>query len=200
LQPDAGAEAEPAGEFLAECFLPGVDDARVRDLDERAARGAAELTRAGARVRYLGSILMREDEVVLSIRAGSEAPCGELRSTFRRGAPVLQNQGSTREREASPMYARASEFHGPPEQLEEGVRYARASVVPAVSAIPGYRGTIGLVDWVNGKAWTLTLWDNEAAMRASEDEATNLRTNLAEQIGEGVAAVERFDVAYFDVR
>lgn len=98
------------------------------------------------------------------------------------------------------MYARASEFHGPPEQLEEGVRYARATVVPAVSQIPGYRGTIGLIDWEKGKAWTLTLWENEAAMRASEDEAQELRTSLAEQIGDGVAGVDRFDVAYFDLR
>ncbi len=98
------------------------------------------------------------------------------------------------------MYARASEFHGPPEQLEEGVRYARSSVVPAVSQIPGYKGTIGLVDWEHGKAWTLTLWESEAAMRASEDEARELRTSLAEEIGDGVAGVDRFHVAYFDLK
>ena len=72
------------------------------------------------------------------------------------------------------MYARGSEFHGPPEQLEEGVRYARAAVLPAIRQIPGYRGAIGLVDWENGRAWTLTLWESEAAMRASEDEAAKL--------------------------
>jgi hypothetical protein len=98
------------------------------------------------------------------------------------------------------MFARASEFHGPPEQLEEGVRYARSAIVPAVSRIPGYRGTIGLVDWENGKAWTLTLWDSEAAMRASEDEASELRATLARAAGERITGVERFDVAYFDVR
>jgi hypothetical protein len=98
------------------------------------------------------------------------------------------------------MYARASEFHGPPEQLEEGVRFARSSVLPAVSQIPGYRGVIGLVDWEHGKAWTLTLWDSEAAMRASEAEGAELRTSLAEQIGDRAAGVDRFDVAFFDVK
>jgi hypothetical protein len=98
------------------------------------------------------------------------------------------------------MYARASEFHGPPEQLEEGIHYARAAVLPSVSQIPGYKGVIGLVDWENGKALTFTLWESEAAMRASEAEVTRLRNNLAEQIGERVAGVERFDVALFDVR
>jgi hypothetical protein len=98
------------------------------------------------------------------------------------------------------MYARASEFHGPPEQLEEGIRYARAALLPSVSQIPGYKGVIGLVDWENGKALTFTLWESEAAMRASEIEAARLRNSLAEQIGERVAGVERFDVALFDVR
>lgn len=98
------------------------------------------------------------------------------------------------------MYARASEFHGPPEQLEEGIRYARAAVVPAVSQLPGYKGVIGLIDWEHGRALTLTLWESEAAMRASEGDAANLRTQLAEHMGDGLADVERFDVAYFDLR
>jgi hypothetical protein len=59
------------GEFLAECFLPGIDDVAVRDLDERAGRSAAELAAAGEPVRYLGSILMREDEVVLCLYQGT---------------------------------------------------------------------------------------------------------------------------------
>jgi hypothetical protein len=51
--------------FVAECFWPGVEVADLQALDERARRSADELERTGARVRYLGSILMREDEVVL---------------------------------------------------------------------------------------------------------------------------------------
>jgi hypothetical protein len=98
------------------------------------------------------------------------------------------------------MYARASEFHGPPEQLEEGLRYARAAVLPTIGQSPGFKGLIGLIDWENGKAITFTLWESEAAMRASEEEAAKLRSNVAEQIGERVTGVERFDVALFDVR
>ncbi|PWU22628.1 MAG: DUF4242 domain-containing protein [Candidatus Rokuibacteriota bacterium] len=60
-------------EYVAECFWPGVDAAAVRALDARATRVAAELSRAGTPVRYLGSLLMREDEVVLCLFAGPEA-------------------------------------------------------------------------------------------------------------------------------
>ena len=63
----------PITEYVAECFWPGVDEAAVRALDARAGGCADELARAGEPVRYLGSILMREDEVVLCLFDGSEA-------------------------------------------------------------------------------------------------------------------------------
>jgi hypothetical protein len=58
-------------EFVAECFWPGVEDADLHTLDERARASAAELSAAGRPVRYLGSLLMRADEVVLCLFEGS---------------------------------------------------------------------------------------------------------------------------------
>jgi hypothetical protein len=49
--------------FVAECFWSGVTEADVEALDARAVAAAGNL--APGAVRYLGSILMREDEVVL---------------------------------------------------------------------------------------------------------------------------------------
>jgi hypothetical protein len=46
--------------FIAECFWPDVSEADLDALDRRVTEAAAELD-----VRYLGSILLREDEVVL---------------------------------------------------------------------------------------------------------------------------------------
>jgi len=59
--------------FVAECFWPGVSQEDLRALDERAEASAAELTRDGEPIRYLGSILMRQDEVVLCLFEGSAA-------------------------------------------------------------------------------------------------------------------------------
>jgi len=64
---------QDASEYLAECFWPGVAAADLRDLDERAAAAAARITRTGESVRYLGSLLMRTDEVVLCLFQGSES-------------------------------------------------------------------------------------------------------------------------------
>ena len=65
-------ERGSTGEYVVECFWPGVDAEAVRRLDARAATSADELTRGGTPVRYLGSLLMREDEVVLCLFEGDE--------------------------------------------------------------------------------------------------------------------------------
>jgi hypothetical protein len=57
--------------FVAECFWPGVREADLRELDERAQTAAAAVSGAGEEVRYLGAILLREDEVVLCRFEGS---------------------------------------------------------------------------------------------------------------------------------
>jgi hypothetical protein len=51
--------AEPPTSFVAECYLPDVREEDVRALDQRIAASLAD------DVRYLGSVLIREDEVVL---------------------------------------------------------------------------------------------------------------------------------------
>jgi hypothetical protein len=57
-------------EYVAECFWPGVGEVELCALDERARASAAELAGEGRPVRYLGSLLMRDDEVVLCLFAG----------------------------------------------------------------------------------------------------------------------------------
>jgi uncharacterized protein DUF4242 len=65
-------DRQPMTEYVAECFWPGVDEVAVRALDARTGGCAEALARAGEPVRYLGSILMREDEVVLCLFDGTE--------------------------------------------------------------------------------------------------------------------------------
>jgi hypothetical protein len=58
-------------EYLAECFWPGVADGDLRALDERAEASAEGISAGGRPVRYLGSLLIRKDEVVLCLFSGS---------------------------------------------------------------------------------------------------------------------------------
>jgi hypothetical protein len=61
---EGAAEGVVAESFVAECFWPSVTEADLVALDRRVAQAAADLAR-GTGFRYLGSILLREDEVVL---------------------------------------------------------------------------------------------------------------------------------------
>ena len=57
--------AERDTSFVAECYWPDVREEDVRALDQRIAASLAD------DVRYLGSVLIREDEVVLCHFEGS---------------------------------------------------------------------------------------------------------------------------------
>lgn len=58
--------------FIAECFWPGVDETAVDALNARAASATEALAAAGHAVRFVGSILLPDDEVVLCEFEGTE--------------------------------------------------------------------------------------------------------------------------------
>ena len=70
--PSLAAMSELSVGYVAECFWVGVTDEDLRSLDRRAAASASEQSVRGEDVRYLGSILMRPDEVVLCFFQGAE--------------------------------------------------------------------------------------------------------------------------------
>ena len=99
------------------------------------------------------------------------------------------------------MHARVSTFQGStvPEQIEQGLRHARENILPQARQMDGFKGVIGLLDRQSGKSLTVTLWESEGAMRASEQEADRLRQESAEAANETVEGVERYEVAFFEV-
>jgi hypothetical protein len=60
-----------------------VTETEVEALDARARASADELVRAGSQVRYVGSILMREDKVLLCLFGGAQ-------DAVRRAAEMAQ--------------------------------------------------------------------------------------------------------------
>ncbi len=57
--------------YVVECFWPGVSEADAHEVDGRAEAASAALSAGGARVEYVGSILVRDDEVLLCLFEGS---------------------------------------------------------------------------------------------------------------------------------
>jgi hypothetical protein len=88
--------------FVAECYWPDFDDGDLAVLDRRIDGAIAEL--AADSVRYLGSILLREDEVLLcrfegaaddvrGVAERAEIPFDRILSTAYSPRPISQQGG-----------------------------------------------------------------------------------------------------------
>jgi len=87
---------------------------------------------------------------------------------------------------------------GSPEQAEQGIASFRDNTLPAVKEMGG-RGGVLLIDRESGKAMAITLWEDEAAMRASEERANELRRSASEELGAAdQPQVQRYEVAVFE--
>ena len=74
---------------MGECYWPGVVESDLQALDERLRASTAALQRRGEPVRYLGSILLQADEVVLCQFEGTPAAVREVAE--RSQVPVRAN-------------------------------------------------------------------------------------------------------------
>ena len=96
------------------------------------------------------------------------------------------------------MHARVTTISGSPADADAGINNFRANVVPF--AREQGRGAILLVDRQSGAAIAITLWEDEHAMRASEESANTLRADAADEMGAAQAPeVARYEVAVFEV-
>lgn len=99
------------------------------------------------------------------------------------------------------MHARVSTFEGGSiEQIEEGVRLLREQVIPAAQQIDGFMGVISLADRAGGKGLTITLWESEEALHASEEAANRLRQEAADALKASIASVERYEVVLSEIK
>ncbi len=94
------------------------------------------------------------------------------------------------------MHARMTEVRGTGGDLETAIRTVRETVLPKAGELDGFRGLFGLVDRESETFVTLTLWETEEAMRASEEAANRLRAQAMQEIGAaGEPSVKRWEVA-----
>ena len=91
--------------------------------------------------------------------------------------------------------ARVTVLEGSPDAIDASLEKSRGETLPKVRAIDGHVGTIGLADRSNGRMSIITLWESADAMRASEQEADQIRERTAESGGQRIASVARYEVA-----
>ena len=96
------------------------------------------------------------------------------------------------------MHARVTSISGSTTAADAGIENFRANVVPL--AREEGKGAILLVDRQSGEAIAITLWEDEQAMRASEESANSLRAQAADQMGAAqTPKIGRYEVAVFEV-
>ena len=86
------------------------------------------------------------------------------------------------------MYARVCTYTGTSDEIDEAIRQVRDNTLPKLVQLDGYKGAYFLVDRQNGKSLAVTLWE-------SEEEANNLRSEVADALGTQMVGVERYEVA-----
>jgi heme-degrading monooxygenase HmoA len=92
------------------------------------------------------------------------------------------------------MFIRGSRLKLPGDRIDGMITHFKDNVVPEVKKLTGNRGAVLLIDRGSGIGWALTYWEDEAALRASEEAATGLRTQAAEASSGTVEEVDRLEL------
>ena len=96
------------------------------------------------------------------------------------------------------MFARMNTFEGTPDRLDDALRRVREQVLPQLHQQDGFKGMMFLANYQSGELQLMSLWESAQAMRASEEEAKRLRSEVAEAGEQEIANVERYDVVLFE--
>lgn len=91
------------------------------------------------------------------------------------------------------MYARTTTVHADPQRIDDGIRYVRDDVMPAVQSMPGCMGLSMLCDRDSGRCIVTTSWDSEEAMSASREAVRSMREQATDVMG------GRFDVDEWEI-
>ena len=91
------------------------------------------------------------------------------------------------------MYARSTTVQADPQRIDEGIRYVRDEVMPAVQSMPGCMGLSMLCDRDSGRCIVTTSWDSEESMSASREAVRAMREQATDVMG------GRFDVDEWEI-
>jgi heme-degrading monooxygenase HmoA len=97
------------------------------------------------------------------------------------------------------MFARMTKITDLGADVDRSVQTVRDEVIPRVKDLDGYQGFVGFVDRGAGTFMSFTLWESEEAMRASEQAANQLRSQVAKQFTPQEPTVKRFETVILEV-
>jgi hypothetical protein len=95
------------------------------------------------------------------------------------------------------MHARLTRYEVAPENIDENLRTKRQVLPTEPGQTDEMKGVVFLTDRENGTIVVISIWEDDDAMQASEDEAARVREEVT---GPGeTASVERYEVSLLEV-
>jgi heme-degrading monooxygenase HmoA len=91
------------------------------------------------------------------------------------------------------MFARIGTWQGSDEELNRWIERSREQVKPRIAEDPGLVAAYWLADRSAGKGLIVTLWENEAAMIASEQARRQRQAAMTTNTGASVTT-DRYEV------
>ena len=91
------------------------------------------------------------------------------------------------------MFARIGTWQGSEDELDRWIARSREQVKPRIADDPGLVAAYWLVDRGAGKGLIVTLWESEAAMRASEQARQARQAAMTTNTG-AVVTTDRYEV------
>ena len=95
------------------------------------------------------------------------------------------------------MHARVTRLTGTPENLRQTISTFEDSTA-AVRQLPGCAGILLVADTGAGRAITVSYWESEGAMNASEEAVAGARSRISAEHGVEVGRVERYEVSILE--
>jgi quinol monooxygenase YgiN len=92
------------------------------------------------------------------------------------------------------VYARSTMFHGRPENIDAGIAFVKDEAGPMLDQIEGCRGLSMLVDRETGQCIATSSWEDEAAMRASDEQLRPIRDRGRDILG-ATMQVDEWEIA-----
>jgi heme-degrading monooxygenase HmoA len=92
------------------------------------------------------------------------------------------------------MYARVLRVTGDPAKADEGIEAYRSRAAPALKEQGGYAGARLLIDRETGAGMSVTYWQDEQTLGASESALASVRGDTMSRFGADAPATENYEV------
>ena len=92
------------------------------------------------------------------------------------------------------MFIRGTRLTVPVDKVEAAIEHFRDETAPKAKEVNGNRGAVLIIDRSTGDGWGITYWEDRAALDASEEAGSGLRSRVVEQFGATIHEVDRLEV------